>query len=76
MARPGEVPATVVVNALDDMLAIGCEVGDVLLALGKSYETVRRAVARQARLDLLVVLSGWKKADADRLARAQGRVWS
>ena len=65
-----------VVENLDAILALGFDVNDALLALGKGYEATRKHVLRAGRTDLADALAAWKKADADRLQRARGLVWS
>jgi hypothetical protein len=59
----------------DDLLALGYDVGDVLLATGRGYEAARQVAKRAGRMDLVEVLSEWKKGDADRLMRARGLTW-
>lgn len=61
------------VNALEDLLPLGVEVGDVLLMLNMRYRTALRSLRRNNRNDLAEKLIAWKEQDADRLGRALGR---
>ncbi|QDP45507.1 hypothetical protein SEA_FUZZBUSTER_23 [Microbacterium phage FuzzBuster] len=64
-----------VVEEFDALLALGFEVGDVLLALGKSYDAARKSVIRAGREDLNAAMQAWKKRDTERLLRAKGLAW-
>lgn len=65
-----------VVEELDGLLAIGFDVNDALLALGRGYEAVRKSVLRAQRQDLADTLEAWKRADGERLQRARGERWT
>lgn len=65
----------VIVDELEALLGYGFDVGDVLAALGIDYDTLRRAVHRRGRHDLLPVLSEWSKVTVRRSLAARGLLW-
>lgn len=65
-----------VVAAFDDLLSIGYGVPEILEAVGKSYDTTKKAVLRHNRPDLSARMSEWKRADNERLRRARGEIWT
>lgn len=69
------IPSAKLAAALDDLLPLGVDVGDVLLMLGMQYRSALRSLRRSGRNDLAEKLLAWKEQDAERLKRALGRVW-
>lgn len=69
------VRSATLVNALEDLIPLGVEPGDVLLMLNIRYPTALKSLARIGRRDLVEKLHAWKKSDSERLQRALGRAW-
>lgn len=63
-----------VAEELDSLLGYGFDVGDALMAIGKSYGAVLKSIERLGRRDLDAKLREWKREDANRLRHAQGKI--
>lgn len=61
--------------ALDDLIALDVEPGEVLLMYGISYDAALRSLRRAGRQDLIEKLRAWRREDTDRLLRALGIRW-
>lgn len=64
-----------VIAGFEDVLAITDDVGEALLATGRSYASLRRTLIGMERHDLVVKLTEWKTRDNERLRFALGRQW-
>lgn len=64
-----------VIAGFEDVLAITDDVGEALLATGRSYASLRRTLIGMERHDLVVKLTEWKARDNERLRFALGRQW-